>query len=292
MCMAVLLPHRAIAQAGAVEADLFATMRAEDKAAVVAVYTSAVVGNGTGAFEEKLSARLANAFPQCFCCEAWTAPRSQSAVGTDGRAQRSLTDVLRDLHANGFTHILLQPVCIAAGNEMAYIRHEATEMATRVKEMRVGEPLFSGEESFQKTIMLIAAECGNEKSANILVADETSAGSAENLAFLEYLLHDKGYENWYVTAMDEFPTTSQLIRQLKSSKTKKAQLIPLTLSPIDRLKMEELDKELKKNGCKATVAAHSLMDSDGVLDLLVERAVFASKHRTYDALERRLQGVR
>lgn len=275
-----------LAQSREVEQDLFEAMRSDEKAAVIAVHYGSANGIAAIArFNEKLQA----AFPQCTFREAWTCLPAIRQMNEQGQTKQTLTHVLQTLHAEGYTHVLIQPSSIFDGMETAYIRHEAETCQAKFKQLRIGSPLLSEPADYEEAIRLAAKHYGQKKVANVLVAGGEDCENPAQFAMLDYMLRLLGYNDWLVVAEDGFPTTEQLLKLLKQRKQKKVHLIPFTFATASEQNIGQLRQTLQKAGYKVTTGTQPMGQLDDIISLFVSHAQHARLYRTYSQLELKMQ---
>jgi sirohydrochlorin cobaltochelatase len=274
------------AQSREVEQDMFEAMRPTDKAAVVAVhYGSDADSPCIRLFNQKLQ----EAFPQCALREAWTSLRAIAEMNSRGQVRQTLTHTLEDLYKQGFTHVLIQSANMSDGVEMAYIRHEAESLSRHFRVVRIGSALLDEPADCAEVLRSLKAEYGQKKTANVLVVGCEGSDAPAHSALLDYMLREQGYADWFVVAVEGFPTLDHLQRQLKQRKLKKVNLIPFSFEPTDAALLDGLRQTLQKAGLKVTESTLPLGMLDGVAQHFVNLARHAALYRSYSPLELKMQ---
>lgn len=277
------------AQTAEVEQDMFESMRGADKAAIVTIYYGTTDDAQQRRCIDPLNEKLRKAFAGVAVFEAWTHQPAVRQMEERGSVKCTLTHLLDQLKAEGFTHVLIQPSSITDGVEMEYIRHEAAVFVGKFKQLRVGGALLTTPDDHEQVIRQIASEYGSKKLANVLVVGGEGGESPARFAMLDYMLRHLGYDNWFVVAEDGFPTVEHLQRQLKQRKQKKLNLIPLTFTSKNVENIDALRQQLQKAGYKVSLTEHTLGEVDGILNLFVSQAQHTRMFRTYTPLELKMQ---
>lgn len=285
LCLSVLCHAQA-----ETEQDMFEGMRQGEKAAVVAVHRGTTDNYAIRVCIGQFNEQLKKDFPQCDFREAWTDQEAISRCAERGLMRQSLVDVLEELAADGYTRVLLQSSEIVNGVEQDFIQHEIDVVAERFRRIRLTPPLLASQPDYEKVILAVAAEYGVEKSVNILVCDDCRGEEASCFAMLEYILHDKGYGNWFVVAQDGFPSVESLIRRLKLQKKKNVNLIPFSFSasPTGVEDYTALRKKLASSGYKTTLIEHALGEASSIRNLFAAKAKHSQLFRTYSPVEQKM----
>ncbi|MCM1311297.1 MAG: sirohydrochlorin cobaltochelatase [Roseburia sp.] len=267
-------------------------MKEGDKAAVVAVHFGTSHIDTRKNTIDKFNERLRREFPECDFREAWTSRIIVRKMAQQGEKISIPSELFTELKREGYTHILVQSSNIIEGTEMENLRSEIDAARKDFKAIRLGDPLLSSPEDYEKAILTVAAFYGNEKTANILVCHGSKGNRNSSYTMLDYVLRDKEYSNWFVGTIEGYPSFDNLVKNMKKSKAKKANLIPFMFVAGDHAKNDiavEWKEELQKTGLKVDVTLHSLGELDGILDIFMNHAREAKTYRTYSPKERKMQ---
>lgn len=291
LCMILVLTSPVSAQTERIEQDMFENLREGDKAVVVAVHFGTTYDDTRKNTIDKFNFRLRKEFPYCDFREAWTSRIIVRKMAQRGERIAVPAELFAELHREGYTHVLVQSSNIIEGTEMENLRAEIDAAGKYFKSIRVGEPLFSSPEDYEKVILAIAAFYGNEKTANVLVCHGSQGSRNSSYTMLDYMLRDKDYSNWFVGTIEGFPSYDNLVRNMKKSKVKKVNLIPCMFVAGDHAKNDiavDWKENLHKAGFKVDVTLHSLGELDGILDIFMRHARDAKMYRTYSPKERKM----
>lgn len=278
-------PISSYAQTDEMEQNMFESMRENSKAAVVAVHTGAVDAV-TLQRMDRFNDKLRQAFPQCEFREAWTSRKL-----ADGSGRSTPDELLQQLKKEGFTHVLVQSSDIANGTEMQCLRSMVEAAKDMFMQIRLGEPLLYSTSDYEKVIDLAAKAYGTMKTANVLLCTGSTKEEESQLALLEYMMRDKGLDNWHVGTTNGYPSVESLARQLKASKTKKVHIIPFSFSDSEQeiaTKISEVALTLKEAGYKVTAEPKCVGDIDGIIDLYEQHCKHAENFRSLTAKEKLL----
>ncbi|MBO5025083.1 MAG: sirohydrochlorin cobaltochelatase [Bacteroidaceae bacterium] len=279
------------AQTERIEQDIFENLREGDKAVVVAIHFGTSHSDTRRNTIDKFNDRLRKEFPECDFREAWTSRIIVRKMAQQGERIYVPSELFTELQREGYTHVLIQSSNIIEGTEMENLRAEIETVKKDFKAIRMGEPLLSSSEDYEKAILAVAAFYGNEKTANVLVCHGTQGNRNSSYTMLDYVLRDKEYDNWFVGTIEGYPSYDNLVKNMKRNKVKKVNLIPFMFVAGDHAKNDialEWKENLHKTGFKVDVTLHSIGELDGILDIFMHHAREAQKYRTYSPRERKM----
>ena len=279
-CFAFTLPT--MAQTSEMEQDLFENLREGDKAVVVAVHEGTLDGSGIGTYE-RINQQLRQAYPNYAFREAWTSRSTFKQVPTPD-------ELLSQLQKEGYTHVLIQSSDLTDGINMQCLRQTVEEVKGKFKHIRLGEPLLSSTEDYEKAVQA-ASIFGQPKVVNVFVCADADNGNATQFAVLDYTLRNKDMKGWHVATIEGLPTFAHLLKQLKSEKAKKVHLIPFLLTNDNKAALETLrewQEELDEEGYKVSVEMHYLGELDDIISLFCSHIRHAEKYRRLTAREQKL----
>ena len=281
----------ATAQTAVMQQDMFADMGPDDKAVVVAVHCGSTDADVRKDAIEKFNARLRNEFPNCDFRQAWTSRQIVRELGAQGEVMFTPVQLLNELSVLGYTHVLIQSSDMTDGVEMQHLRSEVQAATRKFKHIRVGEPLLHSVKDYEMMILATAAAYGKEKEANVLVCYASKGALDTSYTMLDYMLRDRGMDNWYVTTIGGYPDLENLKNELKQRKDKKINLIPCVFLAGEHVRADVVEKmkdDLKDSKFKVSVTMHSLGESNEILDRYMEHARFARQYRTLTPTEIKL----
>ena len=289
--VAALFAVVANAQTRVMQHDMFADMGPDDKAVVVAVHYGSTDADVRRSAIEKFNARLRGEFPNCDFRQAWTSRPIVRELDAAGEVILTPVQLLNELSLLGYTHVLIQSSDMTDGVEMQHLLSEVQAAKRKFKCVRVGTPLLNSVKDYEMMVLATAAAYGEEKMGNVLVCYSSNGPLDTSYTMLDYVLRDKGMDNWYVTTIGGYPDLDNLKRELKQRKDKKLNLIPCVFLAGEHVKrdvVENMKRHLQSEKFKVSVTMHSLGESDEILDRFMEHARFARHHRTLTPTEIKL----
>ena len=281
LLISLVFTQPTMAQTVEMEQDLFETLREGDKAVIVAVHDGTLDGSAISTYE-RINQQLRQAYPNYAFREAWTSRSTFKQVPTPD-------ELLSQLPKEGYTHVLIQSSDLTDGLNMQCLRQTVEEMKGKFKHIRLGEPLLSSPEDYEKAIQA-ASIFGQPKVTNVFVCADADNGNATQFAVLDYTLRNKDMKGWHVATIEGLPTFDHLLKQLKSEKAKKVRLIPFLLTGDNKTALETLRKwqeELDEEGYKASVEWHYLGELDDIISLFCNHIRHAEKYRRLTAKEQK-----
>ena len=281
LLISLVFTQPTMAQTVEMEQDLFETLREGDKAVIVAVHDGTLDGSAISTYE-RINQQLRQAYPNYAFREAWTSRSTFKQVPTPD-------ELLSQLPKEGYTHVLIQSSDLTDGLNMQCLRQTVEEMKGKFKHIRLGEPLLSSPEDYEKAIQA-ASIFGQPKITNVFVCADADNGNATQFAVLDYTLRNKDMKGWHVATIEGLPTFDHLLKQLKSEKAKKVRLIPFLLTGDNKTALETLRKwqeELDEEGYKASVEWHYLGELDDIISLFCNHIRHAEKYRRLTAKEQK-----
>lgn len=280
------------AQTLGMDSDMFASMKAGDKAAVIAVHFGTTNEVARVNNIERFNAKLQQAFPKYDFREAWTSRIVIKKMQANGIVKQTPSEVIENLRLEGFTHILIQPSNIIEGIEMDYLRHEVERFRKSFKDIRVSDPLLADTEDYYKAIDATLSITKDKKTATVLVCHGSAKEKNTQYTMLDYVLHDKGFTNWTVATIEGFPSKDNMIKFLKEHNIKKVTLIPFMFVAGEHAHNDieiEWKKALEAEKIKVKTILKGLGENDAILNIFVDHAKKTSKFRRYTNIERKLQ---
>lgn len=291
VCLFLMAAACAVAQDNKVAQDIFANLRQTDKAAVVAVHFGTSSPETRAKTIEKFNQRLRAAFPDCDFREAWTSRVIIKKLASQGEQISTPEEVFAELARQGYTHVLVQSSNVINGTELECLRSDIDAVKDKFAQVRLGEPLLSTVKDYEDVALAVAASYGKEKNANVLVCHGTWANYNPAYTMLDYVLRDKGYDNWYVGTIEGYPSFESMAKQLKKDKAKRVNLIPCLFVAGNHVANDiagDWKDKLKSLGYKVDVCMHSIGEVDGILDIYVKHAKEAQKYRTLTPVEAKI----
>lgn len=271
--------------------DLFASMQAGDKAALLMVHFGTTYDETRQLTIDAINNKAKEAFKGVEVREAYTSRIIMRRLKTRGIDKVNPAEALKQLKADGFTHILIQSTNIIEGVEMESLRKDIASLEKEFKDIRIGNPLLYTPEDYENVIAAIVRK-GAKEGATVLVGHGTYTPSTAQYAMTDYMLKAKGYDNFHVGTIEGYPTFDTMLAKLKTSGVKKVMLMPFMFDAGDHANNDiagDWKKELEDNGYKVSVLMEGLGQNPDIQDIFIEHARFAAKHKMVDIMDKKKQ---
>lgn len=178
---------------------------------------------------EAVEEKLAEKYPELDVFRAFTSNKVIKKI----KEQENVTILTVDqqmqkLIADGYKEIYVQPLHIIPGIEYSKALHQSMRYKDQLELVKVGKPLLSSIEDYQKVVAWLETLSENLKDDEVLVLmGHGSQHSAFTVyACLDHMLLEKPI---FICAVESYPEISLLIERLKKSRYKKIKLYPLML---------------------------------------------------------------
>lgn len=269
--------------------DLFASMQAGDKAAVLMVHFGTTYDDTRALTIDAINQKARTAFEGTEVREAYTSRIIQRRLKARGIEKPNPAEALEQLKAEGFTHILIQSTNIIEGVEMESLRKDVALLAKDFKDVRIGNPLLYTPEDYEAVIAAIARKAAKE-GATVLVGHGTYTPSTAQYAMTDYMLKAKGYNNIHVGTIEGYPSFDDMLARLQASGVKKVMLMPFMFVAGDHANNDiagDWKKELEDKGYEVSVLMEGLGQNPDIQHLFIEHARFAAKHKMIDIMDKK-----
>lgn len=269
--------------------DFFASMQAGDKAAVLMVHFGTTYDDTRALTIDAINRKVLTAFEGTEVREAYTSRIILRRLKARGIEKPNPAEALKQLKAEGFTHILIQSTNIIEGVEMESLRKDVASLAKDFKDVRIGNPLLYTPEDYEAVIAAITRKAAKE-GATVLVGHGTYTPSTAQYAMMDYMLKAKGYNNIHVGTIEGYPSFDDMLAQLKAGGAKKVMLIPFMFVAGDHANNDiagDWKKELEDNGYEVSVLMEGLGQNPDIQNLFIEHARFAAKHKMIDIMDKK-----
>lgn len=269
--------------------DFFASMQAGDKAAVLMVHFGTTYDDTRSLTIDAINRKVRTAFEGTEVREAYTSRIILRRLKARGIEKPNPAEALKQLKAEGFTHILIQSTNIIEGVEMESLRKDVASLAKDFKDVRIGNPLLYTPEDYEAVIAAITRKAAKE-GATVLVGHGTYTPSTAQYAMMDYMLKAKGCNNIHVGTIEGYPSFDDMLAQLKAGGAKKVMLMPFMFVAGDHANNDiagDWKKELEDNGYEVSVLMEGLGQNPDIQNLFIEHARFAAKHKMIDIMDKK-----
>lgn len=270
-----------------VESELFGQLGFREKGAVLVVHFGTSYEDTRLKTIDVMNARIKEAFPEIEVREAWTSRMIIRKLKGEGIEKLNPSEVLCELHEEGYTHVLVQSTNIIEGQEMKELRREVESLSLNFKDIRIGNPLLYAPEDYVAVVRMLtqAMDVAFGSGQKLLVGHGTSDPATACYAMLDYMLKAEGYRNYHVGTVEGYPAFEDALSQLKSGKAKEVTLAPFMFVAGDHARNDiagDWKKALEKEGFKVNLYLQGLGENPGVQNLFVAHARFVAGHKAVD----------
>lgn len=269
--------------------DILKSMKPGDKLAILMVHFGTTHADTRELTIDAINAKVKEQFPTTEVREAYTSRIIIKRLGEKGIVKQNPLDALKQLHKEGYTHILIQASTIIDGVEMESLDKNIKEISALFKEIRIGDPLLYTPDDYEKAIKVLTLD--NDKNLGyVLVGHGTYDATTAQYAMLDYMLKAKGYNNFFVGTIEGYPEFDDMLNQLKASGLKKVKLVPFMFVAGEHAKndiAEDWKNDLEKEGFDVEVSMEGLGQIPAIQDLYIEHLKFIGTHRKIGIMEKK-----
>ncbi|MFV0536279.1 MAG: sirohydrochlorin cobaltochelatase [Dysgonomonas sp.] len=269
--------------------DFFKSMQNGDKAAILMVHFGTTHADTRELTIDALNNKVKQQFPNIEVREAYTSRIVVKILGDKGIEKYDPLKALQKLHAEGYTHILIQPSTIIDGVEMESLNRNVSEIKDLFEDVRIGNPLLYDPHDYESVIEVITKDT-DKQTAYVLVGHGTYDATTAQYAMLDYMLKIKGHKNFFVGTVEGYPRYDDMLIQLKQSGLKKIELIPFMFVAGEHAKndiAEDWRENLEKEGYAVNVKMEGLGQNSGIQDIFISHLKFITTHRKLDIMDKK-----
>lgn len=272
-----------------VHSNIKASMTEGDKLAVLMVHFGTTHADTRAVTIDALNALAAETFPDTEIREAYTSRIVNRRLGERGIVKLNPEEALRQLHADGYTHLLIQPSTVIDGVEMESLQRNVWDAAPMFKDVRLGNPLLYEPADYAAVIEAMTDGADPQK-AYVLVGHGTYDSSTAQYAMLDYMFKAKGYANFFVGTLEGYPGQEEVMAQLAASGLKEVVLIPFLFVAGDHAKNDiagDWKEALEEAGYTVDVRLQGLGENTATRNLYIRHLSFLIGHKKLDILEKK-----
>ena len=248
-CLFCILSQSVRAEGNFMESDLFGSLKDGEKGAVLVVHFGTTHEDTRAKTIDAVNKKIAEAFPGIEVREAWTSRIVMRRLKAQGIQKMNPEEALKQLKADGYTHILVQPSSIIDGIETESLRKDIAAQQQDFKEVRLSIPLLYSPDDYEAVIKAITTQRGKE-DAVLLVGHGTYTPNTAQYAMLDYMLKAKGFDQWFVGTIEGYPYFDDALSQIRKKDCKTILLMPFLFVAGEHVKndiagdwKEELEKQ-------------------------------------------------
>lgn len=263
------------------KSDFFATMQPGDKAALLMVHFGTTHDDTRELTINAINQKAQAMFPNLDMREAYTSRIIIHRLKQRGMEKLTPLEMLKQLHKDGYTHVIIQSSNIIDGIEMESLRQDVHEVEKDFKEIRIGKPLLYGKEDYEQVIDALMPSLPAQ-GAIVLVGHGTYTPITAAYTMVDYILKAKGYTHAHVGTIEGYPAFEDALRMLKAGQEKTVTLVPFMFVAGEHAKNDiavDWKNDLEAEGYTVNVYAKGLGENPAIQDLFIERIKFATTHK-------------
>ena len=263
------------------KSDFFATMQPGDKAALLMVHFGTTHDDTRELTINAINQKAQAMFPNLDMREAYTSRIIIHRLKQRGMEKLTPLEMLKQLHKDGYTHVIIQSSNIIDGIEMESLRQDVHEVEKDFKEIRIGKPLLYGKEDYEQVIDALMPSLPAQ-GAIALVGHGTYTPITAAYTMVDYMLKAKGYTHVHVGTIEGYPAFEDALRMLKAGQEKTVTLVPFMFVAGEHAKNDiavDWKNDLEAEGYTVNVYAKGLGENPAIQDLFIERIKFATTHK-------------
>lgn len=269
--------------------DIFKSMQADDKAAILIVHFGTTHDDTRELTIEALNNQVKQVFPSIEVREAYSSRIVIKRLSERGIYKVNPLEALKQLHTDGYTHILIQSSTVIDGVEMESLYKNVEEVSGLFKDVRIGTPLLYSPQDYEDVIKVLTAD--NKKDvAYIWVGHGTYDATTAQYAMLDYMLKAKGHTNCFVGTVEGYPEFDDVLVQLKASGLKEVVLMPFMFVAGEHAKNDiagDWVENFKKEGLSVTENLQGLGENPKIREIYLSHLQFITTHRKIDIMEKK-----
>lgn len=280
---------------GFVDKDFFEGMKKNDKAAILMVHFGTTFDDTRALTIDRINEKVQKEFKNIDVKEAYTSRIIMRRLKERGITKLNPQEVLDELKSQGYTHILVQGTNIMNGLESENLKNEVASYESSFKDIRLGAPLLTEAEDYEKVAKAIAKKIGPLKKDQgvVLVGHGTHHFGGSAYAMMDYVFSAEGYENYAVGTVEGYPEFDNVVKKLKDRGVKDVILMPFMFVAGDHAQNDiagDWNEELQKSGFTVSkIVMMGLGQNEDIQDIYVDHIKFITQHKPEDIAAKKVQ---
>lgn len=289
---AVALAH---SDGGYVDKDFFDGMKKNDKAAILMVHFGTTFDDTRALTIDRINDKVKKEFKGIEVKEAYTSRIIMRRLKDRGIIKLNPQEVLDQLKAEGYTHVLVQGTNVMNGVESENLNKEVESYKDSFKDIRVGAPLLTEAHDYENVAKAIAKKIGPLKKDQgvVLVGHGTHHYGGSAYAMMDYVFSAEGYENYAVGTVEGYPEFDNVVKKLKNRGVKDVILMPFMFVAGDHAQNDiagEWNENLQKAGFTVSkVILMGLGQNEDIQNIYVDHLKFITHHVEEDLAAKKVQ---
>ena len=282
-------------EGGYVDNNFFKGMQKGDKAAVLMVHFGTTYDDTRALTIDAINKKAKDEFKNADVKEAYTSRIIMRRLKAKGIEKQNPTEVINDLKAKGYTHLLVQGTNIMNGVESNNLAEELKGYEKDFKDIRMGNPLLTDHEDYEKVAKAIAKKIGPLKANQgvVLVGHGTHHFGGSAYAMMDYVFTAEGMDTYAVGTVEGYPTFDTVVAKLKSKGVKDVILMPFMFVAGDHANndiAEDWNNDLKEAGFTVSkIILEGLGQNPDIQNIYIDHAKFAAQHKPEDMQAKKVQ---
>lgn len=282
-------------EGGYVDNDFFKGMKKGDKAAVLMVHFGTTYDDARALSIDAINRKAKEEFKGVDVKEAFTSRIVMRRLKARGIEKQNPSEVIDQLKADGYTHLLVQGTHIMNGVESSNLAEELKGYEKDFKDIRLGTPLLTDHEDYEEVAKAIAKRVGPLKADQgvVLVGHGTHHFGGSAYAMMDYVFTAEGLDTYAVGTVEGYPAFDNVVAKLKSKGVKDVVLMPFMFVAGDHANndiAEDWNADLQKEGFTVSkIILEGLGQNKDIQNIFIEHAKFAANHKPEDMQAKKVQ---
>ncbi|MFI3295901.1 MAG: sirohydrochlorin cobaltochelatase [Rikenellaceae bacterium] len=264
-------------------------LKSGDKLAIVMVHFGST-NTQSRANYEAINSMVADKYSEADVFEAYSSRIVINLLKKQGVEKQTPAQLLRELIAKGYTHLVVQSTHIIDGVEMESLREDVRAVSEQFETVRVGNPLLYSAEDYKRVAEILTQEIEPQGDATILVGHGTYTPITASYTMMDYVLKFKGYDNWYVATIEGYPTIDEAIELLDRGGYKSVTLAPFMYIAGVHAQDDiagEWKEALEERGYTVELQLKGMGESKEIQSLIVEHIDFAIENKHLNIMDKK-----
>lgn len=282
-------------EGGFVDKDFFNGMTKDDKAAILMVHFGTTFDDTRALTIDRINEKVQKEFKNVDVREAYTSRIIMKRLKERGIVKLNPQEVLDELKAQGYTHILVQGTNVMNGIESENLKNEVTSYSNSFKDIRLGAPLLTEAHDYEKVAKAIAKKIGPLKKNQgvVLVGHGTHHYGGSAYAMMDYVFSAEGYENYAVGTVEGYPEFDNVVKKLKDRGVTDVILMPFMFVAGDHAQNDiagDWNEDLQKAGFTVSkIIMMGLGQNEDIQNIYVDHIKFITYHKPEDIAAKKVQ---
>ena len=280
---------------GFVDKDFFKGMKKDDKAAILMVHFGTTFDETRALTIDRINDKVQKEFKNVEVKEAYTSRIIMRRLKERGIIKLNPQEVLDQLKAEGYTHVLVQGTNVMNGVESENLSKEVASYEDSFKDIRLGAPLLTEAHDYEEVAKAIADKIGplKENQGVVLVGHGTHHFGGSAYAMMDYVFSAQGYENYAVGTVEGYPEFDNVVKKLKDRGVKDVILMPFMFVAGDHAQNDiavDWNENLQKAGfIVSKIIMMGLGQNEAIQDIYVDHLKFITHHVEEDMAAKKVQ---